>query len=69
MQEYVYEYNDLGHRIRIFNYGEGWFWQTACDSFDIGSEPCGPYDTARDAYEEARDSVDEDDVLPEWSDQ
>lgn len=45
----------------------GWYYQFACDPLDIGNDPCGPYSTAKQAYNDARESFnDEDTVLPAW---
>lgn len=46
----------------------GWYYQFASDPLDIGNEPIGPYKTAKQAYEDARESIDYDDdaIVPAW---
>lgn len=62
--EYVIAYNERGHRVRVFGQGSEWFWQTACDSLDLGSEPVGPFDCAEHAYESACDDLWDEDLPP-----
>ena len=64
------------NRIRVFyidaddyptepDVESGWYHQFAADSGDIGSDPIGPFKSAKQAYQDAR-NMDDDECLPSW---